>query len=385
MQKHTNNARTWTLAVLSTVAILVAVVICINVTVDAYGIIRTDFSRQFQVPNMHFIKIKFLLENKDKFDSFVFGSSRPEKIDPRHIPGGRFYDVTYPIGVPQEHLANLKFLLKNGVTIRNVMLGLDEFSYRFDPAERVSDLALQPHYAVSGKDPRTFYAEYFLKLRKLFPQLKAYIKHNYTDRHSPEETRYQYDMFESGRLLCPDCDADIEKNRESVIKAAYSDPAVKIYGQNFEPSLQAVREFVAVCRQHSIRLTVFINPLHRFAYLDASLKDLARFKRELAEITPYWDFSGLNVITTNNYYYYETSHYRPLVGDMMLKVMFGSPAVPVPPGFGRAVTAANVDNHLRELCVQLRNRHTDLTLKADNAAYADFCLGTPVVTTAGVL
>ena len=70
--------------------------ISINVLVDAYGILRTDFTKQFQVPNMHFLKIKLLLENKEKYDSFVFGSSRPEKIDPRHIPNGRLLQSDLP-------------------------------------------------------------------------------------------------------------------------------------------------------------------------------------------------------------------------------------------------------------------------------------------------
>lgn len=55
---------------------------------------------------------------------------------------------------------------------------------------------------------------------------------------------------------------------------------------------------------------------------------LDRFREiqyRLAQITPYYDFSGLNRITTDDYYYYEVSHYRPIVGDMIIHRIFDMP------------------------------------------------------------
>jgi hypothetical protein len=75
-----------------------------------------------------------------------------------------------------------------------------------------------------------------------------------------------------------------------------------------------------------------------------------RFKKELAAVTDYYDFSGLNSITTDNYYYYETSHFRPLVGDMMLNIMIGAPDVEHPADFGFLVTPRNVDDHILGQC-----------------------------------
>ena len=41
-----------------------------------------------------------------------------------------------------------------------------------------------------------------------------------------------------------------------------------------------------------------------------------------AQVTDFYNFSGINDITTNNDNYLETSHYMPQVGDRMLDVMF---------------------------------------------------------------
>lgn len=41
----------------------------------------------------------------------------------------------------------------------------------------------------------------------------------------------------------------------------------------------------------------------------------------LAEITPYYNFTGLNMYTTENKYFFETSHYKPEVGYAMVDAM----------------------------------------------------------------
>ena len=353
---------------------LVTIVVCINVTVDAYGILRTDFSRQFQVPNMNYVKMKYLLANRSKFDSFIFGSSRSEKIDPKKVTDGEYYDMTYPLGLPEEHLANIRFMLNSGFRIKNLMIGLDDFSHRADPREHQANLDLQLHPAVSGKKLENFYGEYFLKLSRMFGQINLYIRHNYTHRNDPEETRFIYDMFQSGRILCPTCDVQIEENIEQHINSPeFLKPLIQVRGNNIENVLATMRELKDIANKRKIHLTVFINPSHKTAYLDTDLRLFTEFKIKLAEITDYYDFSGLNSITTNNYYYYETSHYRPLVGDMMLKVMFGSPDVIVPRGFGFHVTRENVDQHLNDQCREISGIRGTYDLNAANKAFADSC------------
>jgi len=284
------NFRRWTLTVLVSVISLVTVVVCINVTVDAYGILRTDFSRQFQVPNMNYVKMKYLLANRSKFDSFIFGSSRSEKIDPKKVTDGEYYDMTYPLGLPEEHLANIRFMLNSGFRIKNLMIGLDDFSHRADPRDHQNDLDFQPHPAVSGKKMENFYGEYFFKLKKIFEQLQGYIRHNYTRRTDPEETRYVYDLFESGRMLCPICDEEIEHNIERHANSpGFLKPLIPVRGNNTTNALATMRELTDIANERNIHLTVFINPSHKTAYLDTDLQLFAEFKRKLAEITDYYD------------------------------------------------------------------------------------------------
>ncbi len=365
----------WAFTVTGSIVLLVGAVAAVNAVVDAYGILRNDFSRQFQMPNMQYVKIQHLRVRGDAYDSLLFGSSRVENIDVKKIAAGRYYNMTYPAGVPQEHLDNIRYLLNRGMIIKNVMIGLDDFSCVIDPLEHRSDLELQPHPAVSGKKPSVFYAEYFLKLRKFFPQLSAYVRHNYTHRWSPEETRIVYDIHDSGRILCPACDADIERDREAHVNSTIFMRPNHYDGDNTEHALAAMQEIVSLSKSRHFNLIVFINPIHQTTYLDASLPLFSRFKRELAAMTDYYDFSGLNAITTDNYNYYETSHYRPFVGDMMLKVMLGSPNVAVPRDFGFYVTRENVEEHLRSQCREVARFQNKTVMSRAAIDYAKTCDG----------
>jgi len=353
-------SKKWTISVFLSITILVAAIVSVNVMVDTYGIFRTDFSRQFVPPNISYVKIKYLLENKSRFDSYVFGSSRVSYINEEKITNGRYYNMFYAEGVPEEHLANIRFLLKNGVSIKNLMIGLDEFSFVIDPKQHLSSLLVQPYPGVSGKKFQDFYGEYFFRLDKFIPELEDYINHNYTKGNSSTQNSVIFDMYGTGRILLPAVDEEIERNVQTHIRdKKFSEPFHRV-GDNSTNALAAMREIVSLAKKEGINIIVFINPIHKTTYLDANLNQFAVFKKRLAAITEYYDFSGLNSITTNNYYYYESSHFRLLVGDMMLKTMLGAPKITVPSDFGFHVTRENIDAHLRNQCREIRKIKNEL-------------------------
>ena len=64
-----------------------------------------------------------------------------------------------------------------------------------------------------------------------------------------------------------------------------------------------------------------MNPIHWRVYLK-SAAGLQAFKRDLAKVHPFYDFSGLGPVTTDNRNYYETSHYRYGVGKRIVERIF---------------------------------------------------------------
>ncbi len=90
-------------------------------------------------------------------------------------------------------------------------------------------------------------------------------------------------------------------------------------------------------------MKVFFNPQHMTTYLADDMELMNRFKKELVKITPFWDFSGVNYVTANNYFWYETSHPRAFICDKILDTVSGQNKITWVPDFGVYVTPENVD------------------------------------------
>ena len=56
------------------------IVVIYNVIVDPFGVIRGDMENQINAPNERFLKMKYIINNSNKYDSYLFGSSRVGKI-----------------------------------------------------------------------------------------------------------------------------------------------------------------------------------------------------------------------------------------------------------------------------------------------------------------
>jgi hypothetical protein len=78
-------------------------------------------------------------------------------------------------------------------------------------------------------------------------------------------------------------------------------------------------------------------------------EDYISFLRGLSEITPFWDFSGYNSVTTDNKNYLDHSHYNPSVSRWIAARIFNDQTVMVPKDFGVWVTRKNIDSHLENL------------------------------------
>lgn len=339
-------SKKWCKWVLVIISLTVFSVAFLNYLVDTYGIFRINFKNQVVEPNQHFIKARYIASNPKRFDSFVFGSSRVNAIDVSKLTNGKWYNMTYSEGLPAEHLRHLKFFKEKGVEIKNVLIGLDDFSYKIDPKTHLDQMLRQPYPPTIGESALNYYIRYLIRLpdKKV---LKSTFQ-AYRDRKKGIKTYFDhYDFYNTGRGDTKFLDDKIEKDPESYRKDERFKKPSMWRGNRVKETLNEIKEIVDFCKNNKINLVILINPHHHITYLNSNLPQFFYFKKELAKITDYYDFSGLNSITTDNYFFYETSHYRTIVGDMMLKRIYGYPDVKVPDDFGVKVTKDNIDEHLK--------------------------------------
>ncbi|MDO4499736.1 MAG: hypothetical protein Q4B60_00510 [Erysipelotrichaceae bacterium] len=285
-------------------------------------------------PNKNYIKMNYILNNPDKFDSFVFGSSRVGNIHVNNIWGQTAYNMTYSEGTPKEALENVKTLIKNDIYPKNIYLGVDSLSYTIDPDSHNS--ASNAPYELSINNPLKFYSLYIDPAMSLESYLNIISKHEFDDS-------YAYRFYEFGW------------------NSDYGQEASKYDFENVEPSIgnsyrleetiNEIKELKELCDSNNIKLTVFTNPMHYVTY-EASLDlNYFEFLRQLAEVTEFCNFSGYNDITTDNSYWIDNSHYNAEVSDMVLECTCFHAYYPYlyEQGFGQWVNSDNIESFINLL------------------------------------
>ena len=71
-----------------------------------------------------------------------------------------------------------------------------------------------------------------------------------------------------------------------------------------------------------------------------------QWKRDIANIIPYWDFMYPNSITTNSDNYIDTSHIKQENGKYYFARIWNDKSVKVPDDFGVYVDKNNIDKHI---------------------------------------
>lgn len=308
-------------------------VVIYNLAIDPYSIFRDDYSEQFIEPNQRFVKMKLLLNDEIDKKSFVFGSSRVGYILP-HSNNliDEYYNMSYSEGLPKEHLEDITLLLENDIKIKNIIIGLDNISYLVDPSyheNQAPRLSYDPDFPFK-------YIKYF-KYLALTPSLRIYLQ-------TRKGNAVNYDLANSGSTQLYEYDNWIEENESIHIKKhIFSIPTYEnYYSQRISSTIEEIEQIVSICKENNILLKIFINPMHQTTYKRLNHDDFFSFLQQLALITDFYNFSGINEITTNNYNYYETSHYRPNIGNYIVDELFNRNSKSI-------VTKNNVDFVISQL------------------------------------
>lgn len=303
--------RLWIIIFTAGIGVVLLISIALLVWTDTYSVLGERLNRFIDEPNRNFLKVEHILENPNRYNGFIFGSSRVGAILPSHVKGGKFYNMTYSEGIPHEHLLNLQLFLKQGIKIKKVLLGLDEFSYQVSFLQHQHQWLTRAHPLATGSSWSGFYRFYFFRLPT------QHDKRQFLKKYSHPDQRITVDITDQDRFY----QKYLTKNKNVRSNhPLYLKPTL-YHGNTLPETLQDIREIVYLCKQNNIELTVFINPIHHTTYKHTNHNLLKQFKQELNRIIPYYDFSGPNKITQNNANFVDTSHYTVNIGDQMLQCM----------------------------------------------------------------
>lgn len=310
-----------------------------NLHYDPYGIFHSDLSKQIVEPNQHFIKMRFLIKNPGKGKKVIFGSSREGNLRAELFG---YYNMSYSEALPAEIYDDITLLLKSGVNIKEILIGFDNISYLVNQELHKTQF-LRKTYSNNFSDLKTYFEYLFIR-----PGLNIHKEIVNPHKFNTDWTQ----LFISGRPVHLSIDSAIDNFPEQHI----NDPKFNIpvwqnyYIPRIDQAISEIKNIVDISHNHNIKLTIFINPMYKDVYLKQNFVDYFSFLRKLANITAYYDFSGLNKITENKMNYYETSHFRVKIGDLMLGRMLQRNQDTT---FGIFVNSVNIEQHINALKKQL--------------------------------
>ncbi|WEK21206.1 MAG: hypothetical protein P0Y49_08635 [Candidatus Pedobacter colombiensis] len=312
------------------------IVFCGYLYFDPFKVINTynDYSYPFVIPNRDYVSTEMFIKNYKKYhyNSFIFGSSRTIGYKPS---SWKEYlskdDVPFLFDASKESIygiyTKLRYLDSVHVNIDNALIIIcrdatfietgnssGHLYIKHPVVTRESRFDFQNEFFKAYVNPKFIFDFYFYKLTGTYRPFMAGVIEN---------KRIKYDTI-SNQLIFLDREIEINNNP----KHYYLDKKDVFYTRSGEKTDSVNRiknvhtlmlnEIAMILKKHKTNYKIILSPLYeqiKFSPVD---------KRILTKIfgTNLYDFSGKNQFTESKTNYYENSHYRPIVGDSILKLIY---------------------------------------------------------------
>lgn len=316
---------------------------------DPYKVLRDRDNYSNHPPdviaNRDHISSTVYLNNADRqrYDSFIFGSSRCLAFKPSHwmryLPQEAKPYLFNASGESVHGIAaKVRYLDSTGVRLNNVLIILCR-DFSFAGKHHHTGPLFIKHPTINGGSwinyhwtfldaylsPEFLAAFYGNKLTGSFEPWMSSVLANYKIDSDPVTGEVSITSKEAEIQADPET---FYAERENVFydRAGEHPPERDIIRADHE---QLLRGMMRIFRAHGTDLRVVISPLYEQRVFSDRDKHLLRevFGEHL------FDFSGVNTFTADKHLYYETSHYRPQVGDSILKIIYPKDTLlaPLPP------------------------------------------------------
>jgi len=124
-----------------------------------------------------------------------------------------------------------------------------------------------------------------------------------------------------------------------------------------EACMESVAAIRDLCEANGIHLVVVAGPVYRDYFNSFAEGTVVSFYDALAQVTPYWNFACSSV-SCEPRYFYDATHFRNNVGEMMAAKIGGNADVWMPEDFGAYVTAETAADYM-EAALQAQPQDKD--------------------------
>lgn len=288
------------------------------------------YPRDGSIKNVDYIGSELYLKsaNRKKYDSFIFGSSRSEAIKAKkwkeYIEGTPFHFHASGEGV-WGIARKIKFLDESGAKLKNAIILLDFSCLK---------ITTNPDGVLFIKHPvtsQTSWEKFHLTFFKAFFNDFFFIRHiNYRffdGKFYPalmDNRKYDHDT-ETNDIYYRWYDEEIARDSIGYFnrlakKISYGKNDTTYYNECInhlnKPYLESI---AAILKRHGANSKIIISPDNDRIFLNSN--DILYLRNLFGDKNVY-DFSGINYFTTKVYHYYDSPHFRPVVADSILKIIY---------------------------------------------------------------
>lgn len=345
------SSKKWVLVFLATVFVLAALLAGLNAAVDPFGAFGDRLLSWFsydETNNPRVAKFTYLEQHHDEYDSYILGCSSTSSfpVDAfNEAYDASFYNLIM-YGADMRDCEKIAQYLIEHYEVKNLILNvyLDNGLTYDEESDR---LTKNLHYK---EDPDTSALSYYTRYLFADPRYAlAKLNALRTDTILPQT----FDVFDE-RTGCYDKrvrDAEpiggAERYLESYpVFADYPHQALSLpYTEQCMQSVAAIR---ALCEEAGVNLIVAAGPVYAEYLKNYEPETVAHFYRSLAQVTPFWDFSSSSV-SCEMRYFYDGTHFRNNVGEMMCARMTGRTDLWLPDDFGTYVTADTPEEYFTDV------------------------------------
>jgi len=321
--------------------LLFSILPMLNYSIDKHRVFHHDYNNTYTDVSINtpYLRVSYLLNNKDKYDTIVFGSSRNAALDMGKI-STRAYSLAYRFGVTGSHLKNLKTLLENGVSIKNVWIGINDYIIWKNPDDHEIDHGRKT-YKSTFLGKLDFYSFYLFNK----PDYKDWNILTGKDHLTP-----------SNRVLQKNISSIIKdirlREKEKKTKSAAWIKKMTIRGAmtlgyqdgkskyRIDEAVDELKQIKTLCDAHNVKLKIFMFPTFYKTYLQYNQYKIENFKRKLATSIDFYDFYDLSDIALNELNWRDSSHFTVSIGDFIIESIQNNNFL---------VTSDNIDTHVLKI------------------------------------
>lgn len=318
----------WSAAVAIGALSMSALVAAFNVLVDPYSVFRTNEGmRSGYNPNERYRKVEHLKKSIGQHDSFVMGASTmglyPMEIFKEVRPEGRWYNLSFLSGTPAEALRVLKYLKDQGEPIKEIVYGIDMFSFR--QLAPYKELWRQEHPDISGESWYSWWKKHVFA-STLLDGIER-LTHNWMN----DKPRVVFDLEGTGSYRMVRWEREIERDEGAFIRKQLVDKQPKPAGEIsaaeitlIDARFDELKELKDWLDLNGVKSHFWINPMQWRQMQTIHDRTMAEYRRKVfAAIGQVPDFTTRDDICSNDRAFLDLQHYRPKVAERLVREVLG--------------------------------------------------------------